>query len=344
NVPVAILGLVAVASLVPESRAGLRPGFDVPGVLSSSAGLAVLTYGFIQAGQHGWASGGAVAPIVVGMGILLGFLAWQRALWRRPEGQPLIDVSLFRSGAFTWGSVLFAVLTMALVGLLFTLPQYFQAVMGTDAEGSGIRLLPVVGGLLMGLVPAPLIAKRLGAKLTTATGFGILAADLALGATTSVRSGEAFSALCLWGAGVGAGLTMATVASGALAEMSEERAGVGSAVLQALKNTGAPLGSAVLGSVLTSGYRTNLHLGGLPAGLAEEARQGVFQGVSVARGVGAPALLASVRSAFVHGMDATFLAALGFALAGAMIALALLPNVRAVRQPRTGRRREHVVA
>src|ERR1019366_9046820 len=66
NVPVSIIGFVAVAALGPGSRSALRPGIDTVGILSSSAGLACLTYGFIEAGQYGWGSAGALALIVVG--------------------------------------------------------------------------------------------------------------------------------------------------------------------------------------------------------------------------------------------------------------------------------------
>jgi MFS family permease len=241
KVPVAIVGFLAVAALVPESRSEQQPGIDLAGIALSSAGLVGLTYGFIEAGQHAWGAADAIALMIAGVVLIVSFFAWEQFLARRPGGQPLVDLSLFRSVAFTWGVILFAVLTLALVGLLFTLPQYFQGVMGTNAAGSGIRLLPVVVGFLVGLAPASSIAKRIGAKLTVAAGFAVLAAGLVLGASTTLASGEGFSVLWLLIAGVGTGLTMATAASAALAELSKERAGVGSAVLQALKNTGRRL-------------------------------------------------------------------------------------------------------
>jgi len=328
NVPVALIGLAAVAALVPESLAVERPGFDLVGIALSSGGLVVLTYGFIAAGEYGWGSATAVVAVAAGVGVLVGFFAWERRLTSRLGGQPLVDLSLFRSRSFTWGVLLFTVLTLALVGLLFTLPQYFQGVMGTNAEGSGIRLLPIVGGLLVGLAPAALLAKRIGAKPTVAAGFAVLAAGLALGATTTVTSGEAFSALWLSIAGVGTGLTMATAASAAVAELDEERAGVGSAVLQALKNTGAPLGSAVLGSTLLAVYVAHLHLGELPSTASATVRQGVFQGAAVAHQLDSPALLAQIQGAFVHGMDAALLVSVGFAIAGCVLALVFLPMGR----------------
>ncbi len=325
NVPVAVLGFMAVATLVPESSSAQRPGIDAVGVLSSSAGLVGVTYGFIEAGQHGWNSSRALAPLVVGLALIVAFFFWEHVLERRPGGQPLVDLSLFRSPSFAWGVILFAVLTLALIGLLFTMPQYFQGVIGTSPEGSGIRLLPVVGGMFVGLLPAARIAKAVGAKLAVAAGFLVLGTGLAIGATATLSSGEAFIATWMAIAGAGTGLTMATAASAALAELSEERAGVGSGVLQALKNTGAPLGSAILGSALTGAYVGRLHLAGLPPPVAQAARQSVFGGVAVAHALHSALLLQSVRAAFVHGTDVALLVSVGFALVGLVLALAFLP-------------------
>jgi len=326
NVPVALLGLVAVAILVPESASALRPGIDTVGILTSSAGLVGVTYGFIEAGQHGWGSAGTILWLLGGLALIVAFFFWERFLDRRPGGQPLLELRLFGSPSFTWGVILYAVLTLALVGLLFEMPQYFQGVMGTSAEGSGVRLLPVVGGLLVGLIPAAGIVKAVGAKLTAALGFAVFGIGVGLGATTTLSSGEGFVAAWMAIAGVGTGLTMVTVASAALAELSKERAGVGSGVLQALKTAGAPLGAAIVGSALASAYVSRLHLAGLPPAAAAVVRQSVFGGVTVARVLHSPLLLTSVQGAFVHGVDVALAVSAGFALAGLLLSLLFLPG------------------
>jgi Na+/melibiose symporter-like transporter len=314
-----------VVALVPESKSALRPGFDAVGIVSSSAGLVGVTYGLIEAGQHGWSSLGALVPLFVGLLVIVAFFVWEHLLEQRLDGEPLIDLSLFRSRSFTWGVILFAVLTLALIGLLFTMPQYFQGVMGTSPEGSGVRLLPAVGGMLLGLLPSARLAKVIGAKLTASAGFLVLGIGLGIGTTTSLSSGEGFVAFWSVIVGIGTGLTMVAVASAALAELSKERAGVGSAVLQSLKNTGAPLGSAIMGSVLISAYVSRLHLAGLPPAAVHAVRQSIFGGVAVAQALGSPSLLTSVRAAFVHGIDAALLVSVGFALVGLVLALVFLP-------------------
>ena len=87
NVPVVVIALAAVVSLVPESRASKRPGLDVVGVASSAAGLVILTYGLIKAGQGGWSNVYALAMMVGGVALLVGFFVWERWL-SRPSGWP----------------------------------------------------------------------------------------------------------------------------------------------------------------------------------------------------------------------------------------------------------------
>jgi len=255
NVPVVLVGLLAVIVLLPESRSATRAGLDPVGVLSSSAGLAVLVYGVIEAGQHGWGDTMALTAMIAGTLLLVGFVAWERRLGRRPAGQPLVDLGLFRSTSFTWGTILAAVGIFALFGVLFTAPQYFQAVLGTDAMGSGLRLLPLKGGLAVAASVADRLAARAGAKVTAAFGFVLLAAGLGVGATTSVTSGTGYIAAWTVVVGLGMGLALATAASAALAALSAERAGVGSAVMQTVQKVGAPFAAAILGSVLNATYR-----------------------------------------------------------------------------------------
>ena len=233
---------------------------------------------------------------------------------------------LLRSRSFSWGVVLQALAVLAMIGVLFTLPQYFQGVLGTDAMGSGLRLLPLIGGLIVGAVPADQVARRLGAKLTAATGFLLLAAGLLLGATTGVGSSVGFVAAWTAVVGAGMGLALATAASAALAELSENEAGVGSGLMQALNKTGGPLGTAILGSVLSSAYLSHLDVTGLSAAAAATVRRGIFGGDAVAQQTGSTALLRSVHSAFIHGMDRSLVVSAGIAFAGALLALAFLPR------------------
>lgn len=325
NVPVALIGLLAALLLIPESRSPERPGLDPVGVVASTAGLVGVTYGLIESGQHGWTDASALVPMIAGAVVLAGFFLWEYLLGKRPGGQPLVDLTLFRSAAFTWGVILAGTAGLAMIGVLFTLPQYFQGILGADAMGSGVRLVPIIGGLVLGAVPADRVARLIGAKITVALGFALLGAGMLIGSTTSLASGTGF--LVMWEVvvGLGLGLTFATSASAALAEISEERSGVASAVMQALQKMGGPLGAAVLGSVLSSVYLSQLHLSGLPGAAASIVRQSLFGGLAVAAQLHSPALLGMVRGAFVNGMDVSLVAAAGIAAAGVLLTLVFLP-------------------
>jgi DHA2 family multidrug resistance protein-like MFS transporter len=326
NVPVVLIGLLAVTVLLPESRSATRTGLDPVGVLASSAGLAVVVYGVIKAGENGWGDPVALAVMAAGALVLVGFGLWERRLGRQPDGQPLVDLALFSSRSFTWGTILAAVGVFALFGVLFTAPQYFQAILGTDAMGSGLRLLPLIGGLAVGASAADRVAARAGAKVTVASGFALLALALGIGATTSLTSGTGFVVLWTPLVGLGMGLALATASSAALGALPAERAGVGSAVIQAVNKVGAPFAAALLGSVLNATYRGQLELAGMSAQVAAAARDSVFAGVVVARRLGSASLLDSVQAAFVHGMDGMLWVCAAVAVAGMVLALVLLPG------------------
>lgn len=326
NVPVALIGLFAVLVLVPESRAPVRPGLDLVGILASMAGLTGLTYGFIKAGQNGWTDASAIIPAAAGLALLAAFFLWEYWLGRRPGGQPLVDLTLLRSGSFTWGVILMAVLVLAMTGVLFTLPQFYQGVLGTDAMGSGVRLLPLVAGLIVGAVPADRLARLVGAKIAVALGFVLFALGMLIGSSTSATSGDGFIAAWVALAGLGLGITFATAASAALVEIPEERSGVASAVMQALQKTGGPLGAAIMGSMLSSVYLSKLQLTGLPSPAASAVRQSLFAGLAVAAKLHSPALANMVQSAFVQGMDVSLVVAAGIAAAGMLLTVIFLPS------------------
>jgi DHA2 family multidrug resistance protein-like MFS transporter len=329
NVPVALIGLTALIALVPESRAAERPGIDILGIAASAAGLVTLTYGLIEAGENGWGDIGALLLMMVGVVVLIGFLVWERRLSRCPGGQPLLDMTLFDSASFTWGVILAALPLLAMISILFTLPQYFQGVVSTTAMGSGLTLLPLIAGLMLGAVPAARVVQLLGAKVVVAVGFFLLAIGLIVGATTGLGSSGVFTAAWMAIAGVGVG--MATATSAALVELTQERSGVGGAVLQAVSKIGGPMGTAILGSVLSVGYLAGLHLAGLPAATAAAVRQSVFGGVAVAGKLGSASLLSSVRTSFVHGMDTALLVAAAIAVGGVVITLVFLPQTNAAK-------------
>lgn len=325
NLPIIVLALIAVIVLLPESRSEQRPALDPVGILTSSIGLAVLTFGMVKAGQDGWASAGSLGGILGGLVILAGFGLWERALDRRSPGRTLVDLSLFGSARFTWGTIIAGLGVFAFFGLLFAAPQYFQAVLGTDAMGSGVRLLPLLGGMMVGAGLADRVADRLGGKVTVTAGFLVLCGALVLGTATTATSGFGLAATWTAIGGLGAGLALATASSAALATITEERAGVASALMQAVQKLGTPLAAAILGSVLNSGYSDGLRLDGLPDEVAAAARDSVYAGAAVAERLGSADLLAQVRAAFVDGLDQMLWVSAAVAALGMLLTVLFLP-------------------
>jgi Na+/melibiose symporter-like transporter len=224
-----------------------------------------------------------------------------------------------------------------LIGVLFTLPQYYQGVQGADAMVAGARLLPLIGGLILGAVPADRLARLVGTKITVALGFALLAVGMLIGSTTTVGSSVGFGVIWLALVGLGIGLTFATASSTALSQLPQERSGVGAAVMQALQKIGGPLGTAILGSVLSSAYQAQLQLAGLPTAAASAIKASLFGGLAVAQQLGSASLLASVRAAFVHGMDVSLVVAAGLAALGIVLTLIFLPSGKTRKAGEAGR-------
>jgi MFS transporter, DHA2 family, multidrug resistance protein len=339
NVPVVVIAGAAVLWLMPESRASRPPRIDVAGVAVSSAGLAALVYGVIQAGQHGWSDPTAVATMAAGAVVLAAFAAWERAVGRRAGGEPLVNLTLFRSAGFTWGTILSTMISFALFGITFAMPQYFLDVRGLDSLASGLRLLPLIGGLAVGLgIGQRLQSPRqtadglpqrgplVSAKILVSGGFLIMAVALAVGTATRAGSGTGFVSAWFAVAGLGLGLALPTALNAALGALTAERSGSGSALITAMRQVGATIGVAVLGTVLNSVYQSRLALGGLPHAAAHAAQASVAGGLAVARETGSAALLGAVRDAFTSGLDVMLWVCAGIAVTAALLAVAFLPR------------------
>ncbi|MBL1075023.1 MFS transporter [Nocardia sp. 2] len=321
NVPMAVIGATAVALLVPESRALEITRIDMPGAVLSALGMLGLTYGFIRCGQEGWGDAPAWASVAAGAALLGLFLLWQRR-----ATQPLVDMALFGSPGFRWGTIYLVLVNFALFGMFFTMPQYFQSVLGADTLGSGLRLLPLIGGLVVGSRLVDKLLPKIGVRAVLTAGFLVLAGGLVAAALLTADSGYGFAAFAITLLGVGMGFVMPAAMGLATGDLTAERAGSGSALLQALRQAAGTIGVAVLGTVLSTQYR---------AGLGEYDREpisdGVNAGAGIARRTGDPGLLAHVQSAFMDGMSAMMWVCAAICLVAAALAAVF---TRAPARPR----------
>ncbi|MFD0714061.1 DHA2 family efflux MFS transporter permease subunit [Paenibacillus sp. GCM10027626] len=323
NIPFVVVSMVAIALLLKESHGENSARADYVGMLLSSLGLIGITYGVIEAGESGWDNAEALLTLGAGAALLAGFV-W----WIRRSQTPLVDPQLFRSAVFTWGSVMATLISFIMFGLLFVLPQFFQGVQGTDALGAGLRLLPLVGGLVIGSKAADAIQQKMGAWAAMAGGFVLLAAALTLGANTSITDGYGLSAVWITISGLGIGLVLPAAMDMALSALTAERSGVGSALIMALRNVGGTIGVAVLGTVLSRSYRGTLDVTGLSEQAAEAVQRNVAAGAAIARQLNSLPLLTQVQNAFVFGMGRLLWICGGIAAVGLLLVVLYLRKAK----------------
>ncbi len=321
NVPMVVVGVLALAAFLPETRSATVQRLDLLGIVLSSIGLVSATYGLIRVGDQGWSDPTAIITILMGLAVLAGFVLWER---RVPH--PIVDVALFGNRDFTVGTTLATIASFALFGLLFVMPQYFQDVGGADPLETGVRLLPMIGGMAVATRFGPALVNRVGPRLVVIGGLGLSAVSLGLASATQVDTGYPFTAAWITLLGAGIGLVLPASMAVAMGALSAERAGSGAGLLQAVRQVGGTVGIAVLGTILTASYHSRLDDGAVPGDLEAAVRPSIGAALSVVERLRDEALGHTVRTAFVHAMDAVFLATAATTLLGVMLAAICLPR------------------
>ena len=331
NVPIVIIGLIAMTFIVPESR-NPHPGrLDPAGVLLSMAGLVIFVYGVIHGGDTGsWGKPAVWGPLVIGVALLALFVVWERN-----TDHPALDVRLFANRPFSAAVVSVALSFFALMGGLFFLSFYLQSVRGYTPLRAGLWMLPFAFAQVIFSPLSSNLVRRFGARAVSVTGLTMIAVAFGLYQFVTVNS----SMLVYGGIAAIQGIAMALVMPPAtttvMTALPRERAGVGSSVNNTVRQVGGALGVAVLGSVLTSAYRGRIQplltAVGVPANVAHDAGGSIeaTQGFVAKSPVAQPQalrLLSSADDAFVHALHVTTVAAGGISILAAALVLAWLPR------------------
>jgi hypothetical protein len=244
-------------------------------------------------------------------------------------------VGLFRNLRFSAASGAVTITFFSLMGFIFLVTLYFQFLKGYGPLSTGVRLLPVATTVGITSVLGTKLAVRTGTKLVVAGGLVALAAGLAWtsSASTSTSYITIVGQMILIGAGIG--LTSAPATESIMGAVPAAKAGVGSAINDATRILGATLGVAVIGSVYASVYGTRLASGlsgQLPPSALAVAQRSVGAAFETTSQLGAahhPALAATLHNAatnaFFDGFNVACLVAAAVALAGAVMAAALIP-------------------
>lgn len=326
NVPVVILAIIAVAILIAESRAPAAPALDVPGALLSIIGIVALVYGFVEAPAHGWTAASTVTWIGAGVAALVAFIVWQMR-----ARVPLVDLGLFRDRRFSGGTAAMALLQFVLYGLLFTLPQYLQAVRGNDAFGTGLRLIPMMAGILVAAAASKPLLKVIGASLGTVIGTALTAVDLLILARLTPETGMVWIGIGLTVFGLGAGVAMTSSMDAVLGSLPGDAAGAGSAVMNTVRQLAGALGVAILGSILYSLYKSGLDpalLGRLPAPAAQAVKDSIMGATMAATQLGpsGAALERMAANSYTHAMAMLLIISAAAGVIAAVVAGFVIPG------------------
>ena len=325
NLPIVVTAIVATLLIVRESKDSQALPLDPVGAVLSVVGISALLYGIIEVPSYGWGDGGIIVAFSAAAIFLIAF-----GIWEMRVKHPMLDISLFRNPRFSGASGAITLVSFALFGTIFSLTQYLQLVQGYATLDAGLRILPVALGLIIGSGLSTRFAERIGLKYTVAGGLAIVACGLTVMSLLKTDSGYELVATALIVMGLGMGTAMAPATNSIMGSLPLDKAGVGSATNDTTRQIGGALGVAILGSVLSSVYHDKMSSvgAGLPQQAVDALRDSISKATGVAARVGGPtgqSILVTAREAFVQAMNQTVLVAAGVALAGALVALLILP-------------------
>jgi EmrB/QacA subfamily drug resistance transporter len=325
NAPVVVIAVVGSWLFIPESKDPNPKRLDWIGALLEMAGVTGIVYGIIEEPVRGWTDVQVAGPILAGAVLIAAFVVWQ---FRTTA--PLVDLNLFRNRRFALSTVAFTIVGFAMTGVLFVLSPYLQVVQGNDAQGTGLRLLPLIAAMMVGAAGSAWLSKRLGSKVMVSGGMLGIAAGMLLLSRADVDSGFGLVAIALAIIGLSIALTMIPALDAILGALPAGETGAGSALTRAIQNVGASLGVAVMGSILNSAYQAHLsgQLDGFPAAARTAAQTSVAVAAAVARHLPASLgnqLLRSAETAYSQGMSEVLLVTAGLLVVGALSMALFLP-------------------
>lgn len=310
------LVLVAVSAVMttkfaPNSLEHSRHRFDTVGSVLSAIAIGGLVLGVHEGPEVGWTAPLTVVSLVAGAVAIAAFVVWERR-----QAAPLLDISAFQDRSLTAGTVTLVIVFAVMFGVFLVLFPFFQAVLGWSALHSAAGMLPMTLMMMPVSTIAPRVAARIGSRHTMMMGVAIFALGLAaLSLRASVEGGylSVLPGLLLMGLGMGFTMTPATTAI--TESLPADKQGVASALNDTSRELGGAVGIALLGSVLSSGYRSAAKplLEGVPAQLAEPAGEGIGKAFGVVAELTSnpdtdpgllqqvPTIISAAKHAFVDG-------------------------------------------
>ncbi len=315
NLPIGLLALVVLAVTLPAGASRGRPVIDYLGAGLLATGLAAIVLVTSLGGiTWAWDSFAVVFTAALGVGSLVAF-----ALVERRAAEPVLPPALWRERVFVVGGALSLIVGFALFGSVTFLPLYFQTVDAASPSESGLRLVPLMLGVLVTSIGSGQAISRFGRyKAFPVVGTLVMAAGMLLLSRLDVGTSTFMASVYLLVLGLGLGLTMQVLILAVQNAVPYEVLGSATSGVTLMRGIGGSLGTAVFGSIFTHRLTERLTGGGLPPELrAIIAEGGRLTGAQVAR-LPADARLA-YEQAYVHSLTPVFLVAAGVAALGFLL-------------------------
>jgi EmrB/QacA subfamily drug resistance transporter len=248
NVPVGVLGIVVARLVISESKdTSHEQRLDLPGLLASAIGLFALTYGLIEANNYGWTS----TRILTLFGIAAVALAVFVVL-ELHQRIPMLDVTLFRNPTFAGANATMMLVALAMFGVFFFISIYMQNILGYSATKAGATFLPMTVLIILIAPLAGRLSDRIGSRWLMGAGMTLVGFSLLLFAQLDASSNFWNILPGLVVGGVGMALAMTPTTAAAMGSVAVDKAGVGSAVLNSMRQVGGSLGIAIMGAIVSS--------------------------------------------------------------------------------------------
>ena len=248
NVPVGIAGIIVSRLVITESRdESEEQRLDLPGLISSAVGLFGLTYALIEGNNYGWSSGRILASFAVAVVGLVSFVVLEHR-----QRVPMLDLSLFKNSTFAGANVTMLLVALAMFGVFFFNSLYLGQVLGYSPIQTGAAFLPLTVLIVFVAPLAGRFSDKIGSRWLMGAGLVLLSGSLLSFSTLGVDSTfwDILPGLILGGFGMSLAMTPTTAA--AMGSVPVDKAGVGSAVLNSMRQVGGSLGIALMGAIVAS--------------------------------------------------------------------------------------------
>jgi EmrB/QacA subfamily drug resistance transporter len=252
NVPIAIIALVLIFISSPVTEHRPAP-IDYRGLALIIGGVGLSVFGFQQSQLWGWGNAAVAASIAVGVVLLVTFYLVER----RTE-DPLINVRIFRNQTFLVENIILGIAMMAFIPVFFFASIYGQIALGEQAAASSLLILYFFIGFVIAAQVGGRMLDRIGARRPVVLGCVLAAVGFFVwaGQVTKLQSGSLVPWIIVAGAGMG--LMLGQANTDAVNRASRLSYGEATGITQTVRNYGASLGFAILGTVLISEFRSNI--------------------------------------------------------------------------------------